>query len=60
MLLGAAKGIKTGWPDAYDRPAVLARVKEIGIDFAQGYPVHRPEPLEALLRARGLTEPVRC
>ncbi|PZQ76481.1 MAG: hypothetical protein DI563_06900 [Variovorax paradoxus] len=43
-----------------DRPAVLARVKEIGIDFAQGYLVHRPEPLEALLRARGLTEPVRC
>lgn len=42
-----------------DRPAVLERVKEIGIDFAQGYLVHRPEPLEALLQARALAEPVR-
>ena len=29
--------------------AVLARVCELGIDFAQGYLMHKPEPLERLL-----------
>ncbi|WP_338415314.1 EAL domain-containing protein [uncultured Sphaerotilus sp.] len=32
--------------------AVLAQLGEIGIDFAQGYLVHRPEPLAGLLGAR--------
>lgn len=32
--------------------AVLAQLGEIGIDFAQGYLVHRPEPLSGLLGAR--------
>ena len=32
-----------------DRPAVLERVKQIGIDYAQGYLAHVPEPLDALL-----------
>jgi diguanylate cyclase (GGDEF)-like protein/PAS domain S-box-containing protein len=32
-----------------DRPAVLERVRDIGIDFAQGDLVHEPEPLDALL-----------
>lgn len=31
-----------------DRPEILARVRELGIDFAQGYLLHRPEPLERL------------
>jgi diguanylate cyclase (GGDEF)-like protein/PAS domain S-box-containing protein len=31
-----------------DRPEVLERVRAIGIDFAQGYLLHRPEPLSAL------------
>lgn len=35
-----------------DRPAVLERVKELGIDFAQGDLMHEPEPLEALLATR--------
>lgn len=32
-----------------DRPEVLARVRQMGVDHAQGYLLHRPEPLEALL-----------
>ena len=32
-----------------DRPEVLARVREMGVDHAQGYLLHRPEPLEAVL-----------
>jgi EAL domain-containing protein (putative c-di-GMP-specific phosphodiesterase class I) len=35
-----------------DRPAVLERVKALGIDFAQGYLLHEPQPLEALLAGR--------
>ena len=32
-----------------DRPEVLEKVRQLGIDFAQGYLLHRPEPLRALL-----------
>ncbi len=35
-----------------DQPALLPRLRELGVDWAQGYLVHRPEPLEPLL---GLT-----
>lgn len=31
-----------------DRPEVLERVREMGVDHAQGYLLHRPEPLEAV------------
>lgn len=34
-----------------DRPEVLARVREMGVDHAQGFLLHRPEPFEALLGA---------
>lgn len=34
-----------------DQPAVLARLGEIGIDFAQGYLLHKPAPLDELLTA---------
>jgi diguanylate cyclase (GGDEF)-like protein/PAS domain S-box-containing protein len=32
-----------------DQPAVLDRLSEIGVDFAQGYLIHRPEPVGCLL-----------
>jgi len=41
-------GVKTV-AEFVDRPEVLARVREIGVDFAQGFLLHRPEPIEAVL-----------
>ena len=35
-----------------DRPELLQRVREIGIDYAQGFLLHRPEPLRELASAR--------
>jgi diguanylate cyclase (GGDEF)-like protein/PAS domain S-box-containing protein len=32
-----------------DDPAVLDHLHEIGVDFAQGFLMHRPEPIETLL-----------
>ena len=37
-------GLKTV-AEFVDRPEILQRVREIGIDFAQGYLLHRPEPM---------------
>jgi len=34
-----------------DRPEVLARVREIGVDYAQGFLLHRPKPIENLFGA---------
>ena len=41
-------GVKTV-AEFVDRPAVLQRVREIGIDYAQGFLLHRPEPIEGVL-----------
>jgi diguanylate cyclase len=41
-------GVKTV-AEFVDKPAVLARVREIGIDYAQGFLLHRPEPIELVL-----------
>ncbi len=41
-------GVKTV-AEFVDRVEVLERVKQIGIDFAQGYFLHKPEPIEAVL-----------
>ncbi len=41
-------GVKTV-AEWVDRPEVLNRVREIGVDFAQGFLLHRPEPIEAVL-----------
>ncbi len=34
-----------------DNPAVLQRLREIGVDFSQGYLLHQPAPLSALIGA---------
>jgi EAL domain-containing protein (putative c-di-GMP-specific phosphodiesterase class I) len=41
-------GVKTV-AEFVDRTEVLAKVRELGIDYAQGYLLHRPAPLAALL-----------
>lgn len=43
-------GVKTV-AEFVDRPEVLARVREIGIDYAQGFLLHRPEPINMLFGA---------
>ncbi len=40
-------GVKTV-AEVVDRPAVLERVRELGIDYAQGFLLHQPEPIEDL------------
>jgi diguanylate cyclase (GGDEF)-like protein/PAS domain S-box-containing protein len=41
-------GVKTA-AECVERAEVLDRVREIGIDFAQGFLLHRPEPIAAVL-----------
>ena len=45
-----AIGVKTV-AEFVETEAVMQTIREIGIDFAQGYLLHRPEPLEALIAA---------
>ncbi len=33
-----------------DRPEVLERVRQIGVDYAQGFLLHKPEPIENMFR----------
>lgn len=44
-------GVKTV-AEFVDRPDVLQRVRELGVDYAQGFLLHRPEPIERHLRVR--------
>jgi diguanylate cyclase (GGDEF)-like protein/PAS domain S-box-containing protein len=44
-------GVKTV-AEFVERPAVLERLRAIGIDYAQGYLIHRPEPINGLLQAQ--------
>jgi diguanylate cyclase (GGDEF)-like protein/PAS domain S-box-containing protein len=41
-------GVKTV-AEFVDQPSVLTRLGEMGVDFAQGYLLHKPEPLSELL-----------
>jgi diguanylate cyclase (GGDEF)-like protein/PAS domain S-box-containing protein len=41
-------GVKTV-AEFVDKSEVLARMKEIGVDYAQGFFLHRPEPIELVL-----------
>ena len=40
-------GLKTV-AEFVDKPAVLSRVRALGIDYAQGFLVHKPEPIDCL------------
>jgi diguanylate cyclase len=37
-----------------DQPSILAKVRDMGIDYAQGFLVHRPVPLRELLALQGM------
>jgi EAL domain-containing protein (putative c-di-GMP-specific phosphodiesterase class I) len=41
-------GVKTV-AEFVDRPEVLAKLRVMGIDYAQGFLLHRPAPLNDLL-----------
>ena len=41
-------GVKTV-AEFVDRPELLTRLREIGVDYAQGFLLHRPEPLAGVL-----------
>jgi len=46
-----------------DHPEVLAKLRSMGIDFAQGFMLHRPEPIAELLKMRKVlpvAEPARA
>ena len=38
-----------------DKPAVLCRVRELGIDYAKGFLVHKPEPIDLLSELSSVT-----
>jgi EAL domain-containing protein (putative c-di-GMP-specific phosphodiesterase class I) len=45
-------GVKTV-AEFVDRPEVLAKLRAMGIDYAQGFLLHRPAPLGDLLLSGG-------
>jgi len=47
--IGKALGFKTV-AEYVESPAILAKLAEIGVDYAQGYTIHRPEPLEEMAK----------
>ncbi len=50
--IGQVMGLRTV-AEFVENQAILERLRELGIDFAQGYGVHRPQPLHEVL---GLAE----
>ena len=44
-------GVKTV-AEFVDHPDLLTRAREIGIDYAQGYLLHRPEPIENVISVK--------
>lgn len=45
--IGKALGFKTV-AEYVESPAILSKLAEIGVDYAQGYAIHRPEALEEM------------
>ncbi|MBN9429987.1 MAG: DUF1631 family protein, partial [Burkholderiales bacterium] len=41
-----------------ETPMILAKLREIGVDYAQGYAIHKPCPIEELAGQRVVNEPV--
>ena len=41
--IGHVMGLRTT-AEFVENDAILARLREIGVDYAQGYGIHRPEP----------------
>lgn len=50
--IAAACGLRT-IAECVETAEVLQELRRIGIDFVQGYLIHRPEPLELLVRKMG-------
>jgi diguanylate cyclase (GGDEF)-like protein/PAS domain S-box-containing protein len=48
-------GVKTV-AEFIDKAGVLARMKEIGVDYGQGFLLHKPEAIEALLNSPAVTQ----
>ena len=46
-------GVKTV-AEFVDQPRVLAKLRQMGIDYAQGFLLHRPEPIDGLLGIRSV------
>jgi EAL domain-containing protein (putative c-di-GMP-specific phosphodiesterase class I) len=53
--IGGAMGLKT-IAEFVETAACLQRLRDIGVDYAQGYAIHRPEPLFAV----NMAQPPRC
>lgn len=43
-------GVKTV-AEFVEQPEIRERLRVIGVDYAQGYLIHRPEPIDLLLQA---------
>ena len=47
--IGKALGFKTV-AEYVESPAILSKLAEIGVDYAQGYAIHRPEALDEMMK----------
>ena len=54
-----AVGVKTV-AEHVETDAVLTRLRELGVDFAQGYLLHRPQPLDAACQPEADAEARAC
>ena len=49
--IGKALGFSTV-AEYVESAAIIEKLSEIGVDYAQGYAIHRPEPLEEMMKNR--------